>query len=213
MSKALSLTDFGKLHRRVLAAGTVIGLGGLAAIATLANAAPGQRPAVLGPAVVRAPAPAAQVLPFSTGDRLAKLDQLQAELAQLKLEAEIAKTKADIRNSATGGSAAAPAAGALMPPLPALPGPAMNLPPLPSPSVGDGPARAAKPVRAKPIVPTFTVIEAWGSAGDRQAVIRREEGGDRIVRVGDRIGTETVASITGGVVTLRDTRGRVRTIN
>jgi hypothetical protein len=160
---------------------------------------------------VTAPPPSA---PASPEARLQQLDQLHADLELAKLRAAVAKANAEARDAQ-----AAPALGAAgAPPLPQM-GPAspyMNLPPnLPpivsqSPDAGKGKAKGKDKADAPEVQP-FTLVEAWGSGAERQAIIH-SEAGDRLVHVGDQLPIGVVTAINGGAVTYRDDHGRTRSI-
>ena len=157
-------------------------------------------------------APAAAVptppsAPTSPLDRLEQLDQLHADLELAKLRAAIRKANAEGLEPA-GGSVVAG-----VPPLPQLGAgsPLLNLPPI------DAPSQAAEKRKAKgkaeaADVPAFSLVEAWGSGGERQAILH-SEAGDRLVRVGDQIPIGVVTAISGGAVTYRDARGQTHVID
>ena len=151
-----------------------------------------------------APALPANTVPASAMDRLARLDQLHAEIEEAKLRAELAKANNDAR---TGGGSSA-GAGLLTPPIPGMTGgAAQNLPPIP----GGNTSNARRSVTGSDR-PTYSLVEVWGNQTDRHAVIRIG-GRDRIVEVGERISVGTITAITNNSVLFRDAQGRTRVIN
>lgn len=176
-----------------------------APIALVAACCGGLLAASSAPAAPLAAVPdAPESAPAAPLDRLEQLDRLHADLELAKLKAEIAKADADARNAS-----ASPALGAAGgPPMPQFPtGSAMyNLPQLPGSAAGKA---KDKP---KADAPSFTLVEAWGTGTDRQAVIH-SDAGDRLVRVGDQIPLGLITAITGGAVTYRDAQGQSRSID
>lgn len=157
---------------------------------------------IIGPATA-ATAPKGAI-PVASGARLSRLDGLRALLEEEKLLRDIAKVRAEARDApAPMGAqiASSPVPLSSFPPVASL-----DVPPLPprgGASLSPSPARVSGP--------GIEVLEAWGS-GARQARVS-VNGSERLVRVGDRIGTATVTDISNGELTLSDTKGRKRKIN
>jgi hypothetical protein len=179
----------------------------LAAASCAGLLAASSAPDALAAAIAASPSSA----PASPADRLDQLDQLHADLELAKLRAAIAKANAEAREAAAG-----PVVGAAGgPPLPSLGSNSamINFPPIPpvGPAAGEGLSKD----RTKSGVaqgPLFTLVEAWGSGAERQAILH-SDAGDRLVRVGDRIPLGVVTAISGGVVTYRDAHGRDHAID
>lgn len=143
--------------------------------------------------------------PFSASARLAKLDELHAQVEEAKLRAALAKANSDAQAPGGAGSTM------LAPPLPTSPS-STNLltPPLPTSDVG--PARDAGATR-QPSAPRYALIEAWGAGTSRQAIIGSSSGSSRLVHVGDRITGGTITDINSNSVTYKDSRGKRHVID
>jgi len=175
----------------------------------LAAASCGGLPASSAWAASASAAPAPPSAPTSPLERLEQLDQLHADLELARLRAAIRKANAEGLEPA-GGPAVGVAGG---PPLPQLGSgnPLLNLSPISAPNQA-AEKRKAKGKAEVADVPTFSLVEAWGSGAERQAILH-SDAGDRLVRVGDQIPPGVVTAISGGAVTYRDARGQTHVID
>lgn len=187
---------------------TKAGRGPLRLALLLAAASFAGLPAFSACAAPAATAPTPPSAPTSPLDRLEQLDQLHADLELAKLRAAIRKANAEGLEPAGG-----PAVGvAGVPPLPQLgAGSPLYLPPIAAPSQAAERRKARGKAEATDN-PAFSLVEAWGSGGERQAILH-SEAGDRLVRVGDQIPMGVVTAISGGAVTYRDARGQTHVID
>lgn len=231
MSKLKSLIKHPRARWAILggAGSLVVGTGiAVATIAAPTPAPPPMRPIVMPKVAVKRPTPPKPVIPFTGADRLAQLDAARAELEFEKVQAAIAKARAERREADSPGMGGiAPVGGATgganlaLPPLPALPAggvyssmpPAtsLDMPPLPPSrggrsvsgfSSGGGSMRSASSGSVE-------ILEAWGTGGDLQARVMTS-GGERIVRVGDQLAGGKVTSISGDSIAVRDSKGKQR---
>lgn len=174
---------------------------------TLAAASCGDLELTSSALAAPAEAPAVQDAPSDPQERLRLLDKLHADLEVAKLQAAIAKARADAKSAETTPGLAGLAAGG--PPLPQIgANQMMNLPPLPG-SAGGGKGKAKTDSAEGPSV---TLVEVWGSGSDRQAVLR-SDAGDRLVRVGDETSFGRITAIGAGSVSYRDPKGRLHTLD
>ena len=226
MFKAKSITET-VAARRPLAWGAIAALAAVVAGVQTSSSWSQDRPRIMpavpvgaGPALGAA-AGAAVASPGAgagaargAADRLAALDTLQAELELARLRRDLAKVQAEERDAKTGLGALAAGGTAGTANLATPPLPAQNLlaglPALPPFDPG-GRAGGAAPAVTAPAQP-LVLLEAWGAGAERQARIRTETG-ERIVRPGDTVAGLRIVDISGGQVTVRDRKGRVRPIN
>lgn len=155
-------------------------------------------------------APVPPSAPSSPEERLRQLDQLHADFELAKLRAAI--RKANSEGLETLGGALGPGGA---PPLPQFGprSPLMNLPPINPAAPDAGKDKSKRKEKAEAAeAPAFTLVEAWGSGAERQAILHSDSG-DRIVRVGDHIPLGVITDIRGGAVAYRDVRGHTGAID
>lgn len=156
-----------------------------------------------------------------SGDPLAEMDTLRADIERAKLKAELAKYQAQERDATTPASAPTSMSGGALPsttasslpPMPIFPvgggqmAPSLDMPPLPPNRGGMAQVRPRTSGAAD-----LQFLEAWGAGNDIQARVETSTG-ERIVKVGDAVAGGRVASITGSALTVRDAKGHSRTFN
>lgn len=119
-----------------------------------------------------------------TAGSLSRVTQLQAELNELKLEAQIMELKAKMRPSA--------------------PAPAMNLPDLPALTPPSSPPRMPDVPAVSSSKSSIAVVSVQGIGDNLSASIRAANGKVVTVRRGNRFGDGVVENISRQNVTLRN---------